>query len=101
MDEITIKKGAFGEPVLTFEDTPAYWTDNVYFVVWPPGDPDNPILQEACTLSGGKWTYTIQKGDFDDVGEYYWELAQFEDTVKLEPTCTGHLVVTEGPGEPS
>lgn len=104
MDKMQIKQKAFGIE-FKFLDTPEDWTEDeaeVWFSAWHPGDPTSIILQKQCELRAANYWLVVEAGDFDDTppGIYYYELARYEEEVKLDPTFTGELEILESAGVP-
>ena len=103
MDKIQVKQGAFGFGY-KFSEVPTEWAAQVadaWVSVWVPGDPSTIILQKQCALDNDEYWLMLVEGDIDaDPGIYYWELARFEDGVKLDPTFTGEFEILESAGAP-
>ena len=102
MASIEIPKGDKGYNVnFTVKDAGGNAYDlagyTVTLKVWKPGSPASPVVSGVCAVddaAAGKCHYTVQEGDFDEVGQYYAELEMTQAGI-VESTRTYTLSVVE------
>jgi hypothetical protein len=84
-DTIVVHKGDYGYDITftCYDDSTGELDEidiseyDILFKVWVKGNPDNPIVDAVCTvsdLSHYDCTYTIIDGDFDQTGNYLYEI---------------------------
>ena len=101
-DKISLPKGTYGIDfdftVYNNDGTAHSLTDlTITLKVWKSGLPGTLLVDAGCTIdvaASGTCHYTIQDGDFDDVGLYLYELELTKASYR-DNTDPASLTVTE------